>query len=144
MLKAKGKTMKAIILILLMGISTTAFAQDYDRIIQDAIKHGAHGKSYQQMRDLIDLGCHYDAKHNDWTTEPNDRLPPDWNKVAKRHWVTFDEEGVIRIIDGNGEVHLMQYFKSRGLMQGGHKVIENGHSIWQVQLLNGRWVDVLP
>jgi hypothetical protein len=141
--------MKQIILaISLMTISATAFAQDYDKIIQDAIKHGAHGKTYQQMRNMIDLGCHYDAKHNDWTTEPDDRLPPDWERSAKeaskRYWMTCEETGAIRLLDGNGEVHLMQYGKSRGLMQGGHCVMENGHTIWQVQLLNGSWVDVQP
>jgi hypothetical protein len=114
---------RIILAISLMVISTTAFALDYDKIIQDAIKHGAHGKTYQQMRNMIDLGCHYDAKHNDWTTEPDDRLPPDWERAAKkaskRYWITFEEQGVIRLLDGNGEVHLMQYCKSRGLMQGG-------------------------
>src|SRR5882757_7392383 len=74
----------------MMCLASFAGADNIDKAVQDAIKHGAHGKTYAQMRSMVELGCHYDVKHNDWTTEPDDRLPSDWSRSANnRHWMVF-------------------------------------------------------
>jgi len=38
----------------------------------------------------------------------------------------------------------MEYVRSRGLMEGGHRYMVDGHTVWQVQLVDGRWVNVYP
>ena len=64
--------------------------------------------------------------------------------IPKRHWLTYEEHGVIRMIDRNGELVFLPYTQVRGLVQGGHRVMEDGHTIMQVRLLNGQWIDLIP
>jgi len=120
----------------MMCLASFANADNIDKIVQDAIKHGARGKTYTQMRSMVELGCHYDVKHNDWTTEPDDKLPANFeNPQGLPKWIYLEGSGTVRVFDGNGEIHFMHYVSERI-----RKV--NGVRQAQVQLINGRWIDL--
>jgi hypothetical protein len=51
----------------------------------------------------------------------------------------FNNSGTIWI---DGVLH--ENVRTRGLMQGGHRYMVNGHTVWQVQLVDDRWADVYP
>jgi hypothetical protein len=126
--------MKRILLALLL-LSSTAFADNVDKIVQDAISHGCHGMSYKTMRFWAEAGAHYEPRDNSWTNEQTYQPVQE----SHRYWVYFDQSGTIWI---NGT--LREYVRSRGLMADGHKYVTNGHTVWQVQLQNGQWADVYP
>jgi hypothetical protein len=69
---------RLLILITPLVLVSHSFADQIDDIVQDAIKHGAHGKTYAQMRDLVELGAHYDARRGVWTS---------FNNKATLSWV---------------------------------------------------------
>jgi hypothetical protein len=59
--------------------------------------------------------------------------------AGERHWMYFRSYGTIWVY---GE--LREYVMSRGLMDGGRRAIVDGHTIWQVELTDGEWVNVWP
>jgi hypothetical protein len=124
-----------------------SFADQIDDIVQDAIKHGAHGKTYAQMRDLVELGAHYDARRGVWTSFNNEAeekaFVAQQQRQEQRQWLYVDQSGYLNIQDQNGEIHRVAYDYLRVLRRGGHAVKSSrGRHITQYHLLNGQWIGV--
>jgi hypothetical protein len=129
---------KSLIAAVLLSASP-AIADRADRIVDDAIRHGARGMSRAAMRDMVEMGAHYESRDNSWTNEREYHPAFEYRQEhSNRHWLYFNNEGVIWV-DGI----LMHYIRSRGLMDGGRRAIVNGRTIWEVQLENGRWISAI-
>jgi hypothetical protein len=133
---------RTILMILAAGLfASTAFCDNVDKIIADAVAHGAHGLTYTQMRFAVEAGGHYEPRDNSWTNETEYRPITDY-KPSKPEWLYIQDSGTIRLMDRNGEFHFVQYVEKRVLRNGGHPVKDNGRYTVQVQLINGRWIDL--
>ena len=122
-------------------IHNSAFCDGIDKIISDAVAHGAHGQTYAQMRFEVETGAHYEPRDNSWTNE-TEYHPLSEYKPSKPQWLYIQDSGTIRLIDDSGEIHFIHYVEKRVLRNGGHPVKDNGRYIVQVQLLDGRWIDL--
>ncbi len=119
-----------------MFLASFAFADNIDKIVQDAIKHGAHGMTYAQMREWAAGGAHYEPRDNSWTNEKQYHPVSDYQKPqGAPRWIYLEGSGTVRVLDRNGEIHFMHYVSERI-----RKV--NGVRQAQVQLISGRWIDL--
>jgi len=128
--------MKRAIIAIFMLVAP-AMADQIDKVVDDAIRHGAHGMTRAQMREWADAGLNYEPRDNSWTDEKV--YNPAHHGERLHYWLYFNNCGAIWV---DGE--LREYVRSRGLMQGGHRYMVDGHTVFQVQLTSGEWVNVWP
>ena len=135
--------MKRILITILIStaFATAGFSDNVDKVIADAVNHGAHGQTYAQMRFEVEAGAHYEPRDNSWTNEKEFHPISDY-KPVKPQWLYIQDSGTVRLMDGNGEWHLLQYVEKRVLRDGVHPVKDNGRYIVQVKLIDGRWIDL--
>jgi len=123
-------------------IAGPVFADNIDKIVQDALRHGARGFTYQQMRSFAEAGAHYEPRDNSWTTEKTYHPMSAILAHARQQnqWVYFRDSGFARFLDANGELHIMPYDLMRTLTtKSGMPVFKHGRHVTQAQLLNGQW-----
>jgi hypothetical protein len=91
---------------------------------------------------VIARGDHINPKTGEVVNGPATQEKIDAAMTPK--WLYYEDSGVLRLEDENGEIHLVRYVMSRVLRIAGHAVKKNGMYVVQHQLVNGPWIGVQP